>query len=323
MKESIKEAVKEYLYFTKSERIGAITLVILFIAVVYSYFTYANQPPAADPMLLLQQEMAQLKLELKQQQQTSYQQPSSKPYPTSNKKQSNSYPNSKKRTYKNNYRKTSNQQLGTNNQQTSNQSSDQKTPKARSSQATNSPKTVAQRTVVSKTVSAPADFTKTRNTANRKPIKRFRKPLKVDINKATAESFQRLYGIGPAYSKRIVKFREALGGFSNLHQISEVYGIPDSTFQSILPNLEISPAVLHKIDLNTATKDELSIHPYLHWKEAKIIIAYREMHGAFQQLDDLKKIHGLEPETLQKMKPYLKFGKEKLVDQNTPLDSKI
>jgi len=45
-------------------------------------------------------------------------------------------------------------------------------------------------------------------------------------------------GIGPTYAKRIVKYRNSLGGFHAINQLSEVYGLADSTFQSIRPQLK-------------------------------------------------------------------------------------
>ncbi len=307
----MKESIKEYLYFTKSERIGAITLVLMFMAVIFAYINFANQPQTVDPMLVLQQEMAALKLELKRAQ-ISPSQPSD---PSSKKQQTaqrtTPYPNYKRKARYQAYQKPKNGKPYT--QKTSSKPTPTHQPYTKKQDATNSmnrnPVTPKALTVGEAASSLP-DFTKTAAHQNRKSTARpVRKPLKVDINKATAETFQRLYGIGPAYSARIVKFREALGGFSDIKQVSEVYGLPDSTFQAVRPNLEISPAILHKLNINTASKDELSFHPYLHWKQAKIIIAYREMHGPFGSLEDLKKIHGLEADLIQKMKPYLQFDK--------------
>ena len=47
----------------------------------------------------------------------------------------------------------------------------------------------------------------------------------LDVNKATALDFQKVYGIGPVYSKRIVKFRAIFGGFVHMDQLQQVYGL--------------------------------------------------------------------------------------------------
>ncbi len=130
-------------------------------------------------------------------------------------------------------------------------------------------------------------------------------PVNININTATDEDWQQLYGIGPTYAKRIVKYRNALGGFHSVNQISEVYGLADSTFQNIRPQLQLDPAPIQQINLNTATQDDFKKHPYLDWKRAKTIVAYRDNHGTFSAVDDLKKVRAISSDLFEKLKPYL------------------
>ncbi|MEN0050270.1 MAG: helix-hairpin-helix domain-containing protein [Bacteroidota bacterium] len=129
----------------------------------------------------------------------------------------------------------------------------------------------------------------------------------IDINKATAEEWQQLRGIGPAYANRIVKFRTALGGFATVEQVGETYNLPDSTFQSIQLSLRPSP-IFKKLKINELDAKALKAHPYVKdWKTANIIINYRKQHGNFSNLEDLRKIKILKEEWLKKMEPYLEF----------------
>ncbi|MEL6718425.1 MAG: helix-hairpin-helix domain-containing protein [Bacteroidota bacterium] len=128
----------------------------------------------------------------------------------------------------------------------------------------------------------------------------------IDINKATTEEWQQLRGIGSAYANRIVKFRNALGGFSSVKQISETYNLPDSTYQSIRLSLRPSP-ILNTLKINDLTATELKNHPYINWKMANIIINYRKQHGAFSSLEDLSQIKILTEDWLKKMEPYLEY----------------
>ena len=68
------------------------------------------------------------------------------------------------------------------------------------------------------------------------------KPLikTIDINTAAEEDFKALPGIGDVLSKRIVKFRNSIHGFKSIDDIKKTYGLSDSTFQIILPYLTIS-----------------------------------------------------------------------------------
>ncbi|MCP3928945.1 MAG: helix-hairpin-helix domain-containing protein [Bacteroidetes bacterium] len=126
----------------------------------------------------------------------------------------------------------------------------------------------------------------------------------LDINQAEAEEWQLLHGIGPAYAKRIVNFRNKLGGFHSIDQIAETYGLPDSTFQKIKPKLKKSP-LIRSININTATSENLKTHPYISWKQANLIVNYREQHGVFQTTSDLELIKALSADWIQKVKPYL------------------
>ncbi len=60
---------------------------------------------------------------------------------------------------------------------------------------------------------------------------------KVNINSATEEDWKALPGIGEVLSKRIVKFRNSIGGFKSVEQVGKTYGLSDSVFQIIRPML--------------------------------------------------------------------------------------
>lgn len=136
------------------------------------------------------------------------------------------------------------------------------------------------------------------------PKTSLKKPIKIDINKATPEEWQSLYGIGPAYAKRITNFRAKLGGFSSIKQVAETYGIPDSTFQKIEAALLPSP-IFRKIPLNSCDAKALSDHPYIRYQLANTIIAYRKQHGAYEKVEDLKEIGSLSEEVFERIGPYL------------------
>ncbi len=92
----------------------------------------------------------------------------------------------------------------------------------------------------------------------------------IDINSADSLDWKRLRGIGSYRAMRIIKFREALGGFHSLWQVGDTYGLPDSTFQMIKPNLKVETP-WKKIDIDTASIKTLARHPYITTKEAYAI----------------------------------------------------
>ena len=57
------------------------------------------------------------------------------------------------------------------------------------------------------------------------PKQEFPDTMRININKATAEELQQLPGIGPAYSRRIVEWRNENGEFTRVDQLLEIRGI--------------------------------------------------------------------------------------------------
>lgn len=130
-------------------------------------------------------------------------------------------------------------------------------------------------------------------------------PTIIEVNTADTTALIALPGIGSKLAGRIVAFRNKLGGFASLSQIAETYGLPDSTFQKIKSRLSVDVSGVKKININTAAKEELKMHPYIKWALANAIVAYREQHGAFLSVDDVKKSMLMDETLFEKLKPYL------------------
>ena len=129
----------------------------------------------------------------------------------------------------------------------------------------------------------------------------------VDVNQATVEDFQQLTGIGEGYAKRIVNYRNKLGGFVAISQVQEVYGLPKETYETIEKQLTVKASTIQKISINAATYEDLVQHPYIDSKRANAIVKFRKQHGNFQSVDDLSKIYAIPKSTLERIKPYLKL----------------
>ncbi len=129
--------------------------------------------------------------------------------------------------------------------------------------------------------------------------------LSIEVNSASMEDWERLPGIGPALAKRIMTFRDKLGGFHSVIQVKETYGLADSVYTKIESSLQCDALAIRKIDINQATEAELSNHPYLRSKIARAIISYRKEHGAFATAGDITKLPVVDAELFRKVGPYL------------------
>jgi competence ComEA-like helix-hairpin-helix protein len=128
----------------------------------------------------------------------------------------------------------------------------------------------------------------------------------IELNSADTFELQRLRGIGPAFARRIVKYRERLGGFIAASQLLEIWGMDTSKFNAIRDHLTVNPDSIHKIDLNTVTFKGLMSHPYFPFESTKAIMLYRKDHKRFTSVSELKKISIISDSAYRKMREYIR-----------------
>lgn len=63
--------------------------------------------------------------------------------------------------------------------------------------------------------------------------------------------------------------------------------------------------VAFQVDVNQAAWPELALLPGIGPQLAQRIVAEREAHGPFRDLDDLRRVRGIGPKTAERMRPYL------------------
>ena len=127
-----------------------------------------------------------------------------------------------------------------------------------------------------------------------------------DINTADTAQLIALRGIGATLAGRIVKYRDALGGFISQDQFRDIYGLDSATVDELSKYGQIRSAP-RRIAVNTATAEQLDRLPFLSRRQAQIIVSYREQHGAYTSAESLKPIRILDEKTIAKIVPYLEF----------------
>lgn len=145
------------------------------------------------------------------------------------------------------------------------------------------------------------------------PTKFPRKPRNLqpfDLNLADTTQLMQIRGIGAGRAKWVVKYRNQLGGYVREDQLDEVFVLRDAPDlrDSLKKYTFVAPGFAPKaVNLNTATFDELYLQPYIGKPRARLIVAYRQQHGPFKSVEDLKQIPILKPADIEKMRPYVRL----------------
>lgn len=135
-----------------------------------------------------------------------------------------------------------------------------------------------------------------------------RKSLMVELNSADTLTLQMLYGIGPAFAKRIVRYRERLGGFVSTEQLLEVYGLTEDRYRKLLPHIMVDQEAVSKIKINEVTLKQLVRHPYMEYYQARDLISLRDKGQRYHLTQDLLLAPTMDTVSLQRIAPYIDFS---------------
>lgn len=89
----------------------------------------------------------------------------------------------------------------------------------------------------------------------------------IDLNSADTTLLKRVPGISSSFARRIIKYRDLLGGYYVVEQLQEVYGMDRERYDAIHPYFTVGTAVRPL----TLTIDSISYHPYLSWRHKRTL----------------------------------------------------
>lgn len=130
---------------------------------------------------------------------------------------------------------------------------------------------------------------------------------RLPFDEADSIVLQIVPGIGSATAGRIIKYRDAIGGMHSSEQLMDVYGMSEEVMERVFQYFEFTPGIKTKININTSDVQTLAMHPYINYGSAKVIVAYRDQHGAYGSADDLLKVRIFSQEWIDRIKPYLAY----------------
>ena len=125
----------------------------------------------------------------------------------------------------------------------------------------------------------------------------------VTLDDADTASLRKVPGIGRYYASRIVRYRNDLGGYVSVAQLSEIEGIPEAA----LSYFRVTGGAVRKLNLNRLTLNELIHHPYINFYQARRIIDYRRLKGPLHSIDDLRLLKDFSQRDIERLRPYVEF----------------
>ena len=136
------------------------------------------------------------------------------------------------------------------------------------------------------------------------------KGQKIDLNTATARQLQKIYGIGAYYSEVIIRFRNTFdAGFIADVQLQDVKGLTPEVIQNILKEFTVqTPRKVEKINLNTATVEQLVTVQHIDYELAYEIIEFRMLMDGYKDIEELTKVKEFPKEKIEIIKLYLSLN---------------
>lgn len=131
---------------------------------------------------------------------------------------------------------------------------------------------------------------------------KFSEGVVIDLNQADTGLLKRIPGIGSAYARMIVSYRERLGGYVRTEQLHELKSLPERITRWF--SVSGAPRPLY---INRLTVAQLRRHPYLNFYQARIIVEHRRKYGPLRSLDDLSLYSDFTPADLDRLRPYVQF----------------
>lgn len=151
-------------------------------------------------------------------------------------------------------------------------------------------------------------FQKPFTSSSKRPrTQKFQAGTQVELNQSDSLTLQKVPGIGPVFSRRIIKYRDLLGGFYTVHQLAEVYGIDADKYAALEPWFTVDTALIRPLIVNQADYRTLIRHPYLNKQQTKILLRLIERKGKLQGWEELRLLDEFPPGEIERLRYYLSF----------------
>lgn len=129
----------------------------------------------------------------------------------------------------------------------------------------------------------------------------------LNINTADSAALVAVDGIGAYSAQKILAYRQALGGFVSLRQLSEIKGLRAENLEQLIQVALIDSTKVRKIAINRASLKTMVAHPYIVYSQAVAIDDWRRERGRIDSLVNLSFLEEFTPSDIERLQPYLSF----------------
>lgn len=129
----------------------------------------------------------------------------------------------------------------------------------------------------------------------------------LNINTADSAALVAVDGIGAYSAQKILAYRQALGGFVSLKQLSEIKGLRAENLEQLIQVALIDSTKVRKIAINRASIKTMVAHPYIVYSQAVAIDDWRRERGRIDSLANLSFLEEFTPSDIERLQPYLSF----------------
>lgn len=152
-----------------------------------------------------------------------------------------------------------------------------------------------------------SDFHKDTATLKPLPKKEGYAIVKLNLNQCDTGDITRVPTFGSKRARKIVEYRDKLGGFHDFSQLKEIYILQNVDLSLCQKYFTINSKDIRKIHVNSATYKELISHPYIDAYLAKTILNYRDKGGKIHNISEFQSLTHAYQELVDKLRPYLNF----------------
>lgn len=134
---------------------------------------------------------------------------------------------------------------------------------------------------------------------------------RIELNTADSATLRSIYGIGAKSVVEIMNYRQRLGGFVRVEQLSEVKSVTESNFEKILQQIYCDSCNISKIDINFARSQRLAAHPYISDRALRKLLKTRQLKGGWSTIEEMIDDKIFTRNEAERLRPYLRFTRNR------------